>query len=93
MEIHHIDKRIIVFGGHPKWIKQIKGSINIKFVQGDNPTDYKQIKHYEELWLYTQAIRHSTVRNCIRIAKANNVVIKTFKHTSAVNCISEIVNE
>lgn len=85
-------KKIIIIGGHEKWINAMKRYIpNALYI---NPSslnfDVTLIKNADVLWLQTNAMPHTIYYKIIDKARSSNIRIKYFSFASAKKCAFEI---
>lgn len=87
-------KRIVVFGGHDTWVKEIKPRLpGVKFIdRGANPTQ-DMIKYADKIWIQNNALPHSAFYSIMNNARKANIPVKYFSYASAVKCAEQVVME
>lgn len=87
---YHTKKKLLVFGGHPAWLRTIKPMLpEVRFIDGIPSTE--QVKGAEVIWLQTGYMSHKTFYKIIDIARAKNIPVRYFTSTSAAKCAEQLV--
>lgn len=89
------DKRIVIVGGHPTWLRGMKGlHPSIEFYGGkESPVSNEAIQSADAVWLQTNCIGHPTFYRVVSCAKVYNKPIKYFAYAGHRACRQQIVNE
>lgn len=89
------DKRIVVIGGHPTWLRGMKGlHPNIEFYGGkETPVTNEVIQAADVIWLQTNCLGHPTFYRVVSCAKVYNKPIKFFAFAGHRACRQQIVTE
>ena len=84
-------KKLCVFGGHPTWIKAIKGYLSsAKFFEDGNLPSLDVIRNADEIWIQTNAISHSFYGKVKDTAIVNGIPINYFKFAGIQKCLEQI---
>ena len=84
-------KKLCVFGGHPTWIKAIKGRLtNAKFFEDGNLPSLDVIRNADEIWIQTNAISHSFYGKVKDTAIVNGIPINYFRFAGIQKCLEQI---
>lgn len=87
---YHTQKKHIVFGGHPTWLKAIKPMLpDVKFIEGVPSSE--QIKGAEMVWLQTNYMSHKAFYKIIDIVRSKNIPLRYFTSASATKGAEQVV--
>lgn len=86
---YHTQKKHIVFGGHPTWLKAIKPMLpDVKFIEGVPSSE--QIKGAEMVWLQTNYMSHKAFYKIIDIVRSKNIPLRYFTSASAAKGAEQV---
>ena len=81
---------VVVFGGHPTWLKAIKPMLpDVKFIEGVPSSE--QIKGAEMVWLQTNYMSHKAFYKIIDIVRSKNIPLRYFTSASAAKGAEQVV--
>ena len=87
---YHTQKKHVVFGGHPTWLKAIKPMLpDVKFIEGVPSSE--QIKGAEMVWLQTNYMSHKAFYKIIDIVRSKNIPLRYFTSASATKGAEQVV--
>lgn len=87
---YHTQKKHVVFGGHPTWLKAIKPMLpDVKFIEGIPGSE--QIKGAEMVWLQTNYMSHKAFYKIIDIVRSKNIPLRYFTSASAAKGAEQVV--
>ena len=87
---YHTQKKHVVFGGHPTWLKAIKPMLpDVKFIEGVPSSE--QIKGAEMVWLQTNYMSHKAFYKIIDIVRSKNIPLRYFTSASAAKGAEQVV--
>ena len=88
-------KRVIVFGGHPNFIKQMKSLLpGVRFVDVDNLAFNPDIvRNADVIWIQNNYLSHAQFYNVTKEARQYNVQIRYFVYSSSEKSAMQIVED
>lgn len=87
-------KRIVVFGGHDTWAKEIKPRLpGVRFIERHMTPNQDTIKCADEVWIQNNALSHSAFYTIMNYVRKANVPVKYFSYASAVKCAEQLVKD
>ena len=92
---YYTDKKIVIFGGHPHWLRKIAPLLpNIRLYGKDyNYIDTKLVASCNIIWIQPNAISHTCMHMVVNTANRHNIPIGYFKFSSARKCAIQLVEE
>ena len=89
---YHTERRIVVFGGHDSWAKEIKPKLpDVRFIDRTMQPNADLIRNADVLWLQHNAISHKYYYKIINEARRYHIPVRYFAYSSAVKCAEQIV--
>lgn len=86
--------RIVVFGGHESWAREIKPKLPmVRFVDRETVPNVNMIRNADVIWIQTNALCHPHFYKIVDEAKKNNVPIRYFSYASPTKCAEQLVVE
>ena len=86
--------RIVVFGGHESWSREIKPKLpNVRFVDRTVAPNANMIRNADVIWIQTNALCHPHFYKIVDEAKKANVPIRYFSYASPIKCAEQLVEE
>ena len=87
-------QRIVVFGGHDSWVKEIKLKLpNVRFVGRTTTTNVDMIRKADVVWIQSNAIPHGLFYKIINEVRKVDVPLRYFSFASATKCAKQIVKD
>lgn len=88
------DSRIIVFGGHESWVREIRKKLpTVRFIDRSAVPNANMIRKADAIWIQTNAMCHSQYYKVVDEAKKNNIPIRYFSFASPNKCAEQFVQE
>lgn len=89
---YHTDSRIVVFGGHDSWTREIKPKLpGVRFIDRNMVPNSDMIRKADVVWIQTNAISHGYYYKIIDEVRKYNVRVRYFSFASASKCAEQIV--
>lgn len=86
--------RIVVFGGHDSWSREIKPKLpNVRFVDRTVVPNANLIRNADVIWIQTNAMCHPHFYKIVDEAKKYSVPIRYFSYASPIKCAEQLVME
>ena len=86
--------RIVVFGGHDSWTREIKPKLpNVRFVDRTVVPNANLIRNADVIWIQTNAMCHPHFYKIVDEAKKYSVPIRYFSYASPIKCAEQLVME
>lgn len=90
---YRTDRRVIAFGGHDSWLREIKFKVpDVRFM-GEDISSAEVIRRADVVWIQTNCIGHNTYYNVIDLVRRYGRKVRYFKYASAVKCAEQIAEE
>jgi len=90
---YHTTQRIVAFGGHDSWLREIKFKVpDVRFM-GEDISSPEVIRRADVVWIQTNCIGHKTYYNIIDLARKYGRKVRYFKYASATKCAEQVVEE
>lgn len=87
-------KRIVVFGGHESWAREIKPKLpNIRFVDRTMAPNANLIRNADVIWIQPNALCHPHFYKIVDESKKYNIPIRYFSYSSPIKCAEQLVDE
>lgn len=87
-------KRIVVFGGHDSWAREIKQKLpNVRFIDRTMQPNAELIRRADVVWIQTNSLSHSYYYKIIDEVRKHHVPVRYFSYASATKCAEQIVEE
>ena len=88
------DSRIIVFGGHESWVREIRKKLpTVRFIDRSAVPNANMIRKADAIWIQTNAMCHSQYYKVVDEAKKNNIPIRYFSFASPNKCAEQFIQE
>ena len=86
--------RIVVFGGHDSWLREIRQKIPaVRFVDRDASPNADLIRNADVIWIQANSLAHKHYYKIIDIVRKYNKPIRYFAYASATKCAEQVVAE
>lgn len=83
--------RIVVFGGHDSWAKEIKPRLpNVRFIDRTMLPNAQLIRQADTIWIQTNALSHAYFYRIITEARKYNIPVRYFSFASAEKCAEQL---
>ena len=90
---YHTTGRILSFGGHPSWIKEMKKKLpDVMFIAPDTLPNVDLIRGADTVWIQTNCISHSDYFKIMDTVKDSGIQIRYFVWAGANKCAEQLVN-
>lgn len=89
---YRTDKRIVVFGGHDSWVKEMKQKFpDIRFIDKGMLPNADLIRHSDEIWIQTNALAHKHFYRIIDEVRKNSIPLRYFTFAGVSKCAEQLV--
>lgn len=89
---YHTAGRILSFGGHPSWIREMKKRLpEVMFISPDTLPNVDLIRGADTVWIQTNCISHSDYFKIMDAAKDSGIQIRYFVWAGANKCAEQLV--
>ena len=90
---YHTSRRLVAFGGHDSWLREIKSKLpDVRFMS-DDISSPEIIKRADVVWIQTNCIGHKSYNIIIDLARKYSRKVRYFAYASATKCAEQIVEE
>ncbi|MDO4733590.1 MAG: hypothetical protein Q4B50_08790, partial [Bacillota bacterium] len=87
-------KRIVVFGGHDSWSREIKQKLpNVRFIDRTMQPNAELIRRADIVWIQTNSLSHSYYYKIIDEVRKHHVPLRYFSYASATKCAEQVAEE
>lgn len=91
---YQTERRIVVFGGHDSWAREIKPKLpGVRFVDRDMLPNLEMIRRADVVWIQSNALSHAFYYRIIDEVRKYNIPLRYFSYASATKCAEQIVRE
>ena len=91
---YHAAKRIVVFGGHDSWAREIKQKLpNVRFIDRTMQPNAELIRRADVVWIQTNSLSHAYYYKIIDEVRKYHVPLRYFSYASATKCAEQVVEE
>ena len=86
--------RIVVFGGHDSWLREIRQKLPaVRFVDREASPNADLIRNADVIWIQANSLAHKHYYKIIDIVRKYNKPIRYFAYASATKCAEQVVTE
>ena len=86
--------RIVVFGGHDSWAKEIKPKLpNVRFIDRTMLPNAQLIRQADTIWIQSNALSHAYFYKIIAEARRYEIPVRYFTFASAKKCAEQLALE
>ena len=86
--------RIVVFGGHDSWLREIRQKLPaVRFVDREASPNADLIRNADVIWIQANSLAHKHYYKIIDIVRKYNKPIRYFAYASATKCAEQVVLE
>lgn len=90
---YHTSRRLVAFGGHDSWLREIKFKLpDVRFMS-DDISSPEIIKRADVVWIQTNCIGHKSYNIIIDLARKHSRKVRYFAYASATKCAEQVVAE
>lgn len=90
----HTTQRIVVFGGHDSWAREIKPKLpDVRFVDRTVIPNAQLIRNADVIWIQTNALSHAYYYKIIEEIRKYDIPLRYFSYASATKCAEQIVQQ
>lgn len=90
---YHTNRRIVAFGGHDSWLREIKFKLpDVRFMS-DYISSPEIIKRADVVWIQTNCIGHKSYYNIIDLARKYGCKVRYFAYASATKCAEQVIEQ
>ena len=90
---YHTSRRLVAFGGHDSWLREIKFKLpDVRFMS-DDISSPEIIKRADVVWIQTNCIGHKSYNIIIDLARKYSRKVRYFAYVSATKCAEQVVAE
>ena len=91
---YHNIQRIVVFGGHDSWAREIKPRLpDVRFVDKDMVPNAELIRRAEIVWIQANAISHAYYYKILDETRKYSVPVRYFSYASALKCAEQLAEQ
>ena len=91
---YYTDKRIVVFGGHESWTKEMKHKFpDIRFIDRETLPNTDMIRRADEIWIQTNALSHKHFYRIMDEVRKYTIPLRYFAYSGVSKCAEQIVRE
>lgn len=89
---YYTDKRIVVFGGHDSWTKEMKPKFpDIRFVDRDTIPNPDMIRRADVVWIQTNALAHKHFYRIIDEVRKHGIPLRYFAYSGIMKCAEQLI--
>ena len=91
---YHNIQRIVVFGGHDSWAREIKPRLpDVRFVDKDMVPNAELIRRAEIVWIQANAISHAYYYKILDETRKHSIPVRFFSYASALKCAEQLAEQ
>ena len=91
---YHNFQRIVVFGGHDSWVREIKPRFpDVRFVDRDMIPNAELIRRADIVWVQANAISHSYYYKILDETRKHSIPVRYFSYASALKCAEQLAEQ
>ena len=91
---YHNIQRIVVFGGHDSWAREIKPRLpDVRFVDKDMVPNAELIRRAEIVWIQANAISHAFYYKILDETRKHSIPVRYFSYASALKCAEQLAEQ
>lgn len=88
------ERRIVVFGGHDSWAREIKPKLpGVRFIDREMLPNADIIRRADVVWIQSNALSHAFFYRIIDEVRKYNIPLRYFTYASATKCAEQVVRE
>ena len=91
---YHNIQRIVVFGGHDSWAREIKPRLpDVRFIDRDMVPNAELIRRAEIVWIQANAISHAYYYKILDETRKHSIPVRYFSYASALKCAEQLAEQ
>ena len=91
---YHNIQRIVVFGGHDSWAREIKPRLpDVRFIDRDMVPNAELIRRADIVWIQANAISHSYYYKVLDETRKHSIPVRYFSYASALKCAEQLAEQ
>ena len=91
---YHNFQRIVVFGGHDSWAREIKPRLpDVRFVDKDMVPNAELIRRADIVWVQANAISHAYYYKILDETRKHSIPVRYFSYASALKCAEQLAKQ
>ena len=91
---YHNFQRIVVFGGHDSWAREIKPRLpDVRFVDKDMVPNAELIRRADIVWIQANAISHAFYYKILDETRKHSIPVRYFSYASALKCAEQLAEQ
>jgi len=91
---YHNFQRIVVFGGHDSWVREIKPRLpDVRFVDKDMVPNADLIRRADIVWIQANAISHAYYYKILDETRKYSIPVRYFSYASALKCAEQLAEQ
>ena len=91
---YHNTQRIVVFGGHDSWAREIKPRLpDVRFVDRGMIPNAEMIRRADIVWVQANAISHAYYYKILEETRKHNIPVRYFTYASALKCAQQLAEQ
>ena len=91
---YETEHRIVVFGGHDSWLREIKQKLpEVRFLGREASPKADLIRNADVVWIQANSLAHKHYYKLIDIVRKYSKPVRYFAYASATKCAEQIVVE
>ena len=91
---YRIDRRIVVFGGHDSWAREMKPRFpDVRFVDREMQPNSDMIRRADVVWIQANALAHKHFYRIIDEVRKNGIPLRYFTYAGVNKCSEQLVLE
>ena len=91
---YHNFQRIVVFGGHDSWAREIKPRLpDVRFIDRDMVPNADLIRRADIVWIQANALSHSYYYKILDETRKYNIPVRYFSYASALKCAEQLAQQ
>lgn len=91
---YHNFQRIVVFGGHDSWAREIKPRLpDVRFIDKDMVPNSDLIRRADIVWIQANAISHAFYYKILDETRKHSIPVRYFSYASALKCAEQLAEQ
>ena len=91
----HLDKRIVICGGHETWVNPLKQMItgDIRYLDRYQTITRSALINADEIWIQNNCLSHANFWTCAETARKEKIPLRYFSFASAEKCVEQMLRK
>ena len=91
---YHNFQRIVVFGGHDSWAREIKPRLpDVRFIDKSMVPNAELIRRADIVWIQSNAISHAYYYKILDETRKYSIPVRYFSYASALKCAEQLAQQ